>query len=612
MKTCHPLLIAAGVLCLGHALTADAATGAVLIDVDGFNSDTQYPVGRLQPIPDGHAQWQPAAQPAQILLLEDDPAHGKILRRTQTGQDHVDYLAVSADGSSAIPAAFRLVDPAFGGQAFGFSFQTQSNREYMVETGSLLTPPVWSPLDTRWGDGLLSRYTDPNATQSQQSYRVALLPPPGWSDGYRGIWFTLGQVSEYGDKYSGGLGTYTANHVPMAIHAPAVNKTFFVYGGTIRDQRHLLIMASYYDHSTRQVPRPTVVHDKGGVNDPHDNPSLCLDPEGYLWVFVSGRGRVRPGFKYRSKRPYDVSEFDRIRSDEITYPQPWHIAGHGFLHLFTKYTAGRELYWETSPDGVAWSPHRKLAGIQGHYQVSQARQQKIGTFFNRHPNGNVDQRTDLYYLQTEDFGQTWTTADGTPVPTPLTTPDNPARVINYAAQGRLMYTMDLDFDDQGHPVLLYITSRHYAPGPAGDPRTWTLTRWDGHRWITSTICQSDHNYDMGSLYLRPNRWLVIGPTQTGPQAWQAGGEMALWTSADRGLTWVQSRQITRNSAFNHTYARRPLHAADPFFAFWADGDPTAVSPSRLYFTDSTGSRVWQLPDPMTNALQNPIELPLTP
>ncbi|WP_297036043.1 hypothetical protein, partial [Thermogutta sp.] len=29
--------------------------------------------------------------------------------------------------------------------------------------------------------------------------------------GYRGIWFTLGQKTEWGDKYSGGLGTYTAN-----------------------------------------------------------------------------------------------------------------------------------------------------------------------------------------------------------------------------------------------------------------------------------------------------------------------------------------------------------------------------------------------------------------
>ena len=45
-------------------------------------------------------------------------------------------------------------------------------------------------------------------------------------DGYRGIWFTLGQFSEYGDKYSGGLGTYTAKHVPLAVYSKEANKTF--------------------------------------------------------------------------------------------------------------------------------------------------------------------------------------------------------------------------------------------------------------------------------------------------------------------------------------------------------------------------------------------------
>ncbi len=61
--------------------------------------------------------------------------------------------------------------------------------------------------------------------------------------GYRGIWFTLGQFTEYGDKYSGGLGTYTANHVPVAVYAPKAEKTFFVYGGARKGTRHLLIMA---------------------------------------------------------------------------------------------------------------------------------------------------------------------------------------------------------------------------------------------------------------------------------------------------------------------------------------------------------------------------------
>ncbi len=427
--------------------------------------------------------------------------------------------------------------------------------------------------------------------------------------GYRGIWFTLGQFSKYGDKYSGGLGTYTANHIPIAIYAPVVNKTFFVYGGTIKDQRHLLIMASYYDHTTGQVPRPTMVLDKQGVNDPHDNAALAVDDQGYIWVFVSGRATARPGWKFRSRKPYSVAEFDFIQQDEMTYPQPRFIPGFGFFNLFTKYTHGRELYWETSTNGVNWSAHRKLAGIGGHYQVSNVRADgMVATFFNRHPGGNVDRRTDLYYLQTTNYGVTWTTANGAPIPVPLTTTNNPARVFDYSSHGKLMYTCDLNFDTNGNPVLLYIVSHNYQPGPAGDPRTWTVARWTGSQWVSANVCTSDHNYDMGSLYIRPDRWLIIGPTQNGPQVWQTGGEMALWSSLDQGQTWSMTRQITTNSLYNHSYARRPLNAKDPFFAFWADGNSTNFSPCRLYFSNSDGSRVWQLPYDMDSAVATPQEI----
>src|SRR5690606_9844087 len=162
-----------------------------------------------------------------------------------------------------------------------------------------------------------------------------------------------------------------------------------------------------------------------------------------------------------------------------TYPQPWFIPGLGFFHLFTKYTAGRELYWETSTNGINWSAHKKLAGIGGHYQVSNARNGKIGTFFNRHPGGNVDKRTDLYYIQTADLGAAWPTPGGVPVSVPLTTTNNPALVIDYASQSNLMYGLDLNFDTNGNPVMLYITSNDYQPGPDGDPRTWRITRWNG-------------------------------------------------------------------------------------------------------------------------------------
>ena len=424
-------------------------------------------------------------------------------------------------------------------------------------------------------------------------------------DGYRGIWFTLGQVSSYGDKYSGGLGTYTAKHVPLAVYSPEIRRTFFVYGGARGGRRHLLAMVSYYDHDRHLVPRPTLVHDKGGVDDPHDNPSIALDEHGYVWVFVSGRGRKRPGFKYRSAEPFSVEAFERIAEEEMTYPQPWWIEGRGFLHLFTKYTGVRELYWNTSRDGRNWTSHRKLAGMGGHYQISVERDGRVVTAFNMHPDGVPDRRTNLYVLQTEDLGQTWRTAGGTPVQTPLVEARAPGLVRDFAAERRLVYLKDVNLDREGRPVVLVVTSRHHEPGPRGDPRVWTLARWTGSRWAFSEVTTSSHNYDMGSLYLEDDAWRILAPTDPGPQRWGAGGEMALWISTDSGRTWRRERQITRASAMNQTYARRPVNARPDFYAFWADGNPDAFSSSRLYFTNRAGDRVWRLPYDMAGDFAAP-------
>ncbi len=70
----------------------------------------------------------------------------------------------------------------------------------------------------------------------------------------------MSQKYTYGYKYSGALGAYTAKHVPMAIYAPEVDKTFFAYGGTLsEDKRHLLCMIGEFNHNTGMVLKPTVV-----------------------------------------------------------------------------------------------------------------------------------------------------------------------------------------------------------------------------------------------------------------------------------------------------------------------------------------------------------------
>ncbi|MFP4057274.1 MAG: BNR-4 repeat-containing protein [Candidatus Brocadiia bacterium] len=431
---------------------------------------------------------------------------------------------------------------------------------------------------------------------------------PKEADGYRGIWyFNQPSGDKYKYKYSGGLGTYCAKHLPLAVYAEEANKTFFVYGGTSKGRRNLLEMVAYYDHATGTLPRPRVLRDKR-TSDAHDNPVLALDPKGHLWVFCSAHGTARPSYLYRSVEPYAIDAFELVWETNFSYPQPWWIEGKGFLFLHTLYRKGRILHWATSPDGRTWSEARRLAAIpQGHYQVSWRHGTRVGTAFNTHPRGKgVNWRTNLYYLETPDFGQTWRTAHGETLETPLTEIRNPALVHDYQAEGLLVYLKDINFDAEGRPVVLYVTSKGYQAGPENNPRTWTTARWTGSQWDIQGHIVSDSNYDTGCLHIEADgTWRLIAPAETGPQPFNPGGEVAIWTSTDQGKTWHKLRQLTRQSPYNHTYCRRPVDAHPDFYALWADGHGRQPSPSRLYFCDRTGQRVLRLPPQMEGPTARP-------
>ena len=440
------------------------------------------------------------------------------------------------------------------------------------------------------------------------------------ADGYRGIWFTIGQArSAYGAKYSGGLGTYTMTHIPMAVYAPQADKTFFVYGGTpSEDRKYLLCMAGCYDHKTGMLRRPVVVFDKGvdGVCDPHDDPTIQIDRDGYVWVFVAGRANKRPGIRYRSTKPYDISEFEYVNESIMAYPQVHYHPEKGFFLFFTRYDGVRQLFCQTSPDGREWSGYRQIASIidegetkSGHYQFTNLCGDKLMCCFNRHINGDVDTRTNIYYIQSEDWGRTWTTIDGKPVELPITRSKNPALVHDYRAEQRNCYIKDINFGTDGQPVILYLTSDNHLTGPDGGIRRWHTVRWNGSKWVYSEITTSTHCYDSGSLWIdRNDVWTVIAPTDAGPQYWGTGGEMVMWRSRDKGLTWERVRTLTHDSPRNHGYARRPLNADKKFYAFWADGNPDSLSISYLYFCNDKGD-VFRMPYSMNAQWQKPEPVP---
>ncbi len=440
------------------------------------------------------------------------------------------------------------------------------------------------------------------------------------ADGYRGIWYMNQPLdNEYKYKYSGGLATYCAKHNPFAIYRPEVNKTFFVYGGTDEENSTLYHMVSFYDHATGEVPKPTLVLDKQTI-DAHDNPVMSVDDEGYIYVFSTSHGTSRPSYIHKSKKPYDIEAFEVVKATKIeegkavpmtnfSYMQSWYLPEQGFVNFFTRYNypAARTICFMTSPDGETWSEWKRIAAIKkGHYQISAMGDGVAGSAFNFHPDteekNGLNWRTNLYYVETRDFGKTWQTAEGTPLELPLTEIENPALVHDYYTKDLNVYMKDITYDKDNRPVILYITSKGFEAGPKNDPRTWHTARWDGKEWIISDITTSDNNYDMGSLFIEEDgTWKLIAPTETGPQPYNPGGEMALWTSKDQGKSWAKVKQLTAHSERNHTYARRPLNVHPDFYAFWADGHGRQPSESRLYISDKEGN-VFQFPVQMNGEM----------
>lgn len=462
--------------------------------------------------------------------------------------------------------------------------------------------------------------------------QLASLTLNSKDDGYRGIWYANQPSNDaYVYKYGGGLATYPANHYPFSVYAAKVNKTFFCYGGTDKEGKTLLHAVSYFDHKTGLVPKPTIVLDKK-TNDAHDNPVLNIDEEGYIWIFSTAHGTSGPSYIHKSVKPYDVSEFKAVNATKLvndtavamtnfSYLQTWYQKDRGFINLLSHYDRKvipgqpskprRTISFMTSKDGIDYSSWTDLATIEeGHYQTSGQYKNTVATAFNFHPvtvgDNGLNYRSNLYYIESKDFGKNWQSADGKQITLPLTTIQNPALVKDYFSKGLNVYINDVNFTAKGQPVILFITSKGYEAGPEKGPREWYTAHYNNKDWVIRKVTVSDNNYDMGSLYIDGNTWQIIGPTTDGPQQYNTGGEIVLWTSNNKGKTWV-SKQLTFNSRYNHSYPRRPVNAHKDFYAFWADGNGRAPSASRLYFCDSKGN-VYMLPEKMEEAFARPIKI----
>lgn len=419
-------------------------------------------------------------------------------------------------------------------------------------------------------------------------------------DYFRGIWYGQTKLETGGYKYAGGLGTYTSHHGSTAIYHENSNKTFFTYGGTRLNYNYekssqigpdqLYIMVAEYDHQTDILSKPTLVFDKW-TNDPHDNPSLGIDPEGHILLFAPSHGDLTtPSYILKSTQPASVDSFKVIEKSLFAYPQiHMNEEGDGVL-FYTSYQNGRILKFRKFIKGKLQSEENVLSSIQaGHYQISTSNSSKIGTAFNFIPRpAGSDYRTNLYYLETLDNGKSWQSVNGNHISLPISKHDNSILIKDYEKEGKIVYIMDMEYDDEANPVIIYNVSSNPFPDDNASSSSLMVSFYKNNEWNTRFITTSDHNYNMGTLKITDQKWTIIAPTTPGPQKNAAGGELELWASYDKGYSWKQERRLTTNSINNHNYVKKVENTRNEFGYIWADGNAITPSDSRLYYTDGNG------------------------
>ncbi|MCV2885527.1 BNR repeat-containing protein [Aestuariibacter sp. AA17] len=422
-----------------------------------------------------------------------------------------------------------------------------------------------------------------------------LLPTLSLAATYQGLWYELPQY--FGEdkvpKYSGAMGTATTKHRPLAIYSDKHNKTFFTYGGLDPAKpSQMAIYVGCYNHSNKRLcSNPTLVTVKPNVLDQHDNASILIDKDGYIWVYVSGRNTSRPGLVYKSRYQGSISVFDQVTSTPypalFAYPQPWLTETNGKVLLHTQYTNGRELYITQNNTTT-----KMVKG--GHYAISYTDGDRIVMAYNSHVNNHPDYRTNVYFMESFDGGRTWKNRFGDALPLPLEQFDSRAALRDgYRNTGYFTYLKDIKINQNGEAVVLFTVSK------TADPTNFThrrslikvIVHRDGRLSIT-TVGSADvvhgrfeenHNYSSAMIDSLTGHVFATGYEAGYSMRDRAGGNIyRFWGNVMSGIQ-VTYDHMQHHNFLRDVYKKTPNSASD-FSMFWASGHPTDNTiPSQLHY-----------------------------
>lgn len=382
-------------------------------------------------------------------------------------------------------------------------------------------------------------------------------------------------------KYSGATGTYSAKHYPVAYASDKYTYFVYSGPATLDDSlsvastneggnrvssamfqradgktNALGIYVARFNPATNKVSAPLLLHVKH-TDDPHDNAVVSMDKDGHLWVLISGREARRGALLFWLESPDQQNVFSsetlnikeispdnlnyRNQATEqnvpkyapITYPQLLSTQSSMRL-IYTLYCYGvtpqcdlgtrqiwtAELEYNSMEEKAELVSPRKLVAYGGHYALARvaANGTDVSLVFNQHVNGEVSDRTNLFYLFSRDEGQTWfyldtlsrqPTSAETMLPIDSQDDLNKVSVLEYYRPGQVLdsrvYLQDLLWRESGDlnsPVILFslakgIDAHKISQNPDIEVR---VAYWSDEGWRSKMLTDEvDHNYSSGFM-----------------------------------------------------------------------------------------------------------------
>ncbi len=396
-----------------------------------------------------------------------------------------------------------------------------------------------------------------------------------------GVWHRSGAKTRLSPMaktvYGGGHATYCSWTRPMAIYAPEVDKTFFVFGNAENAPT-----ISAYDHG-RKTLEPAVTVGATIDTDAHRNPHLLVDAEGFLYVFYGSH--CSPTYLARSQRPFDLRAWESLGAvaENSSYPQPWQLR-QGEIAVFYRsggtHDAGESCI-RTSDGGRTWSAPQLIATSppkNGLYAVTVAASgvypRKIHMAWSA-TRGDWWQRYHLFHAASDDGGLTWHRSDGRSYELPIAESEA-EMVFRSEVPDHGVWLQDAQLDAAGRLYVLFVDGQTLSYDCC-----WRVATLADGQWSIRPITGCDHMYDHGALVVLGENDLRAYLPSVAVQPWEDGGQIVEWQSVDRGATWKSLRQVTRSGKYSHNHVKTVFQQRhDDFRVFWSYGDSNVPPETR--------------------------------